>query len=234
MKRKYFLRGMGLGIFVTALLFTIAALFTNSGMSDAQIINEAKKLGMVEASVESDQNSEGLSVEDEVKATEEAVSNKADKAKASEDENDKAKAKAEEEKAEANEEQAKAAEEQKAANQKKEEAAKEQEAAKQAKEAAKAAANQAAQDISASQASDSQSASSSGAALGSDVTFSVASGENSSTVSANLYKAGLVDDAGEFDRYLEQHNYDNYVQNGTFSIKQGSTYQEIANILTGR
>ena len=64
--------------------------------------------------------------------------------------------------------------------------------------------------------------------------FSVKSGETSSTVSANLYKAGLVDNPTQFDRYLEQHNYDNYVQNGDFSIKKGSTYEEIAKILTGK
>lgn len=66
------------------------------------------------------------------------------------------------------------------------------------------------------------------------VEFVVKSGENSAIVGANLYKAGLVDNPTQFDRYLEQHNYDNNIQNGSFSIKKGSTYEEIAKILTGK
>ena len=66
------------------------------------------------------------------------------------------------------------------------------------------------------------------------IDFVVKSGENSAIVGANLYKAGLVDNPTQFDRYLEQHNYDNNIQNGSFSIKKGSTYEEIAKILTGK
>ncbi|MBQ9631862.1 MAG: endolytic transglycosylase MltG [Lachnospiraceae bacterium] len=64
------------------------------------------------------------------------------------------------------------------------------------------------------------------------VEFSIETGQNSSVVGDNLYRAGLVDDATSFDRYLEQNNYDNILQNGTFSIQKGSTYEEIAKILT--
>lgn len=47
MRRKYFMRGMGLGIIITALIFTISSFFTNGTMSRSEIIAEAKKLGMV-------------------------------------------------------------------------------------------------------------------------------------------------------------------------------------------
>ncbi|MBQ9631863.1 MAG: hypothetical protein IJV04_02965 [Lachnospiraceae bacterium] len=50
MKRKYFVRGLGLGIFVTALLFSIAMAFYRPTISEERIRSEAAKLGMVEGS----------------------------------------------------------------------------------------------------------------------------------------------------------------------------------------
>ena len=46
MKLKYYLRGLGMGIFVTALILIIAH-NVNDGVSDAEIIRRAKALGMV-------------------------------------------------------------------------------------------------------------------------------------------------------------------------------------------
>ena len=47
MRRKYFMRGMGTGIVITSLIFTISFLFKEDRVSNAYIIEEAKKLGMV-------------------------------------------------------------------------------------------------------------------------------------------------------------------------------------------
>ena len=44
MKRKYYLRGLGLGILVTALVFTIAG---PKELSDEEIIKRAEELGYV-------------------------------------------------------------------------------------------------------------------------------------------------------------------------------------------
>lgn len=46
MKLKYYLRGLGMGMFVTALILIIAH-NVNDGISDAEIIRRAKALGMV-------------------------------------------------------------------------------------------------------------------------------------------------------------------------------------------
>ncbi len=46
MKLKYYLRGLGMGIFVTALILIISH-NVNDGVSDAEIIRRAKALGMV-------------------------------------------------------------------------------------------------------------------------------------------------------------------------------------------
>ena len=53
MKAKYYLRGMGIGILVTTLIFGTALVFYKPGLSEEQIRREAAKLGMVNA-VEAD------------------------------------------------------------------------------------------------------------------------------------------------------------------------------------
>ena len=52
MKAKYYLRGMGIGVFVTALIFGIALVFYRPKMSEDEIRREAAKLGMVNAADE--------------------------------------------------------------------------------------------------------------------------------------------------------------------------------------
>ena len=47
MKLKYYLRGAGIGVIVTTLIFTSAIAFDKPTMSQDDIIREAEKLGMV-------------------------------------------------------------------------------------------------------------------------------------------------------------------------------------------
>ncbi len=54
MKLKYYLRGLGLGIFVTTLILVIAY-NVNGRISDDEVIRRAKALGMVMATDESDE-----------------------------------------------------------------------------------------------------------------------------------------------------------------------------------
>ena len=49
MKLKYYMRGIGIGMFVTTIILVIAFSFVGNNMSDKEIIEKAKKLGMVEA-----------------------------------------------------------------------------------------------------------------------------------------------------------------------------------------
>ena len=53
MKLKYYLRGLGIGILVTAAILTIVY-HTKESMSDSQIMKRAAQLGMVMASTEED------------------------------------------------------------------------------------------------------------------------------------------------------------------------------------
>ncbi|SDB10258.1 endolytic transglycosylase MltG [Eubacterium oxidoreducens] len=62
MKLKYYLRGLGIGIIITVIIMMIAFHVHGSDMTDEEVIERAKQLGMVEAEdsgVVADQTTEG-------------------------------------------------------------------------------------------------------------------------------------------------------------------------------
>jgi cell division protein YceG involved in septum cleavage len=59
----------------------------------------------------------------------------------------------------------------------------------------------------------------------------VQKGEVCREVADKLYSKGLVSDADEFRKYMQKKGYDNRICIGSFTIKQGMTYEEIAKIL---
>lgn len=64
-----------------------------------------------------------------------------------------------------------------------------------------------------------------------EVAFTVKSGESSDTVAFDLYKAGLVDDATAFNRYMISKGYDSRLRTGDFKIRSGASYDEILKVL---
>ena len=56
MKVKYYLRGMGVGILITTLIFAVSYAIQKPKMSDEEIIAAAKQLGMVEAEAEEEES----------------------------------------------------------------------------------------------------------------------------------------------------------------------------------
>ena len=67
---------------------------------------------------------------------------------------------------------------------------------------------------------------------GETVTLVIGSGESSTTVSKNLKKAGIVEDAAAFDRFLCNNGYDKKIITGTYEIPYGASEEEIAKIIT--
>lgn len=65
-----------------------------------------------------------------------------------------------------------------------------------------------------------------------EVEIVIASGDVSRMVSAKVFEAGLVDDADEFNSFLGSNDYDNMLQPGIYKIKKGSSFRQIAQILT--
>ncbi len=66
------------------------------------------------------------------------------------------------------------------------------------------------------------------------VTIKIVSGDDSGTVARKLQTAGLVEDAREFDAYLMQHGYDKRIATGEKIISKSATWQEIAETISRR
>lgn len=75
MKLKYYLRGLGIGIIVTTVLLMIAFALHKPVMSDADVINRAKQLGMImpedEETLQSSENTETTEATEVSETTEE-------------------------------------------------------------------------------------------------------------------------------------------------------------------
>jgi outer membrane biosynthesis protein TonB len=65
-------------------------------------------------------------------------------------------------------------------------------------------------------------------------TITISRGNGSLTVSRALETVGLIDDAKAYDQYLCAEGYDNALRVGVYHIPLGSTYEQIAKIITGK
>ena len=68
---------------------------------------------------------------------------------------------------------------------------------------------------------------------GENITVQVMRGEGSYTVCKRLEEAGIVSSASEFDTFLCQNGYDKKIRAGTFEIPASAGQEEIARILVG-
>ena len=64
------------------------------------------------------------------------------------------------------------------------------------------------------------------------VSVTVESGMSSEGVAAMLERAGVIENASEFDEYLRQNDYSKIISVGTYNIEPNSSYEEIAKIIT--
>lgn len=69
---------------------------------------------------------------------------------------------------------------------------------------------------------------------GSSYTFEIQSGDSSYQVAYRLQQAGLVADARDFDNYLCSKGYDRKLKTGSYEIPETATEEEISEILCGR
>lgn len=66
-----------------------------------------------------------------------------------------------------------------------------------------------------------------------EIVITVDGGDSSYKVAAKLADAGLIADAGSYDSFLCQNGYDKKLFPGDYSIPEGADEKTIANILTG-
>ena len=69
---------------------------------------------------------------------------------------------------------------------------------------------------------------------GTGATINISKGSGSETVSNQLKAAGVISSASEFNAYLCAHGYDRKINTGAHTIPAGADFEQIAKILTGR
>ena len=65
-------------------------------------------------------------------------------------------------------------------------------------------------------------------------TITVERGMTATKVAERLVAAGAISDAADFISYLRKNNLTDFINIGKFTISEGASYKEIAHILTGR
>ncbi|MCR5356341.1 MAG: hypothetical protein K6E63_02960 [Lachnospiraceae bacterium] len=250
MRLRSYLRGLGAGIFASAVLMGIATSSTKGGMTDEEVKQRAAQLGMVEE--------EAVLVKPKTEEKTEEINVSAPKVSEPED-----KQKAEPEK----EQEKKDPEAEKKENGNKEENNKKDKSEENADAVVKdteADGNEKVKENNA-QAPDNEDLAMGGNsggdanndpgnesdkketadvkkdddteaennASGGSYTLQIAAGSSSYTVANLLMKGGVIDDADDFDKYLCDNGYDHRINHGVFKIPAGADYEQIARMITG-
>lgn len=211
MNLKYYLRGLGIGIIVTAVIMGAASGEKKETLSDAQIKARAAELGMVEQSGVLAELEEETAAEDAKTA---AGQDTAEEVKAAETPKETKEPDAEATPIETKEPEAEATP--KETNEP--EAAATPEAAKEPKSTATP------EELEEPKATAVPKS-------GETVIIEIKSGEGSYAVCQKLEEAGLIASASSFDTYLYQKGYDKKLQVGTYEIPAEAEPEAIAEIL---
>ncbi len=219
---KYYLRGLGVGIVVTALIMGIAAgVNSKEKLSDSEIRERAKELGMVEESTvlaDTFAQGNGNSPQEEAmlsqtpEATAEPTQEPAPEATEEPASSPEAAAETPEQEPEA------------AATEKPTQTPAPAPSQKPADTSEKAP-TQAPEETPGTQEASS-------AGQSESVRIEVVSGDSSVTVCKKLAQAGLVESASEYDSYLCGNGYDKSIRAGVFEIPVDAGEKEIAEIIT--
>ena len=211
MKIRYYLRGLGLGILVTAIFFMVSGK-NSQPMSDEMIKARAKELGMSESVVLSELSTEEETAEEnttEITANEETTTEQVEEETTVTEETVSEEPVSEETEAEETSS---------------EEAVSE--------ESTEETVVEVASQSSSTQEAEPESETPENTASNTEpVTITVNRGEGSDTVSRRLQEAGLVADAHEYDKYLMANGYDKRIGAGEHVIPSGATWEDIAKAL---
>lgn len=222
MKLRYYLRGLGIGIVITALLMGFTKTAAKETLSDDEIIARAEALGMVQSSVLSsdlnheEQEEDGVTVSYNTALDEPDIAALPDSAGADQTEDAAGVVDTE-----AIDKTADAANSTKATDK----------TADVADNSTKAADTTDKVKNDTTVTDDADNSGTTGATI---ITVTINSGDGSDTVARRLAELGVITDAGDFDRYLCENGYDKKLATGNHEINAGAGYQEIAEILIKR
>ena len=251
MEKKYYLRGLGLGIIVTAIIMgiTLSGGTKRREMTDDEVIARAKELGMTEDSrlldpsgQDSDETGSGggnqgegqnaaaeTPVKKDVAVKTEAAAKKQDTAAGSSDRTDgtaAAEQKPVADTPEPVETTVSAAETKPKTNTN--EMTKQDDDENPAPSETKKDSGTNSSSSETAQNSDTKPSS------GGTKSITIAGGDSSYSVAKKLEAVGVVSSASSYDTYLCEHGYDKKIRTGTFQIPAGATDEQIAKIVSGQ
>ena len=216
MKKKYYMRGLGVGIIATALILMLGLFFSGVPMTDAAIKSRARALGMVDASGDADSRTiKELQQEQQKNTKSDSTTKTTTNSDGDVTTTTTKTAGPAEKKSDGKDSSTDQTSSENSTDDKSD--------SKSSKSASDA-------DKSANSSKSSKNTEDSGQKK--NVSITISGGDNSLSVGKKLQNAGLVSSASAFNDYLEQNGYDHVIRTGTFSIKEGSSYKEIANAIT--
>ncbi len=203
MKLRYYMRGIGIGMLVTAMILSITAGSQKTEMSDAEIMKRAEQLGMVREDdlLLTDAKNLAMHGAENSKASQNEITGD-DSSDAEEQEDD-----------------GDDAEGMKTLSENKDSSRKDLGKTKSEllSDAAEDAAVDGAENVK---------------STGSFTTITIANGSSSTAVARALASSGLITDADSYDKYLCANGYDRKLVVGEHRIPTGASPEEIARIIT--
>lgn len=219
MERRYYLRGLGLGILITAIIMG-AAQRGSKEMSDEEVRQRARELGMIENTVLSEPVAEPEADAEQAETDLAAAEEKSEEA-----------APADAEPVTEDMQEA-AADEQDTQEQTDAEDSQEQADAVDAQAEPEQADAQTALEEETEQSTGAQSETKT-AASGEAQIFTIDKGDSSVSVAQKLEQAGLISSAASYDRFLCDNGYDKKIRAGEYTIPADAGDEQIARIITG-
>ena len=219
MERRYYLRGLGLGILITAIIMG-AAQRGSKEMSDEEVRQRARELGMIENTVLSEPVAEPEADAEQAETDLAAAEEKSEEAAPADTEP------VTEDMQEAT------ADEQDTQEQTDAEDSQEQADAVDAQAEPEQADAQTALEEETEQSTEAQSETRT-AASGEAQIFTIDKGDSSVSVAQKLEQAGLISSAASYDRFLCDNGYDKKIRAGEYTIPADAGDEQIARIITG-
>ncbi len=219
MERRYYLRGLGLGILITAIIMGVAQRGSKE-MSDEEVRQRARELGMIENTVLSEPVAEPEADAEQAETDLAAAEEKSEEAAPADTEP------VTEDMQEA------AADEQDTQEQTDAEDSQEQADAVDAQAEPEQADAQTALEEETEQSTGAQSETKT-AASGEAQIFTIDKGDSSVSVAQKLEQAGLISSAASYDRFLCDNGYDKKIRAGEYTIPADAGDEQIARIITG-
>ncbi|RRF96305.1 MAG: hypothetical protein DUD27_05050 [Lachnospiraceae bacterium] len=206
MKRKYYMRGLGIGIIATSLIIMLGLFFSGVPMTDDQVRARARALGMVDSEQQASGNASSRTIKElqEQKKKTKTTTDSKTKTKTTTTTDSRAKTKTT--------------------------TTTDSKGNKTTVTTKKADPLETKND--GKNSSNNPSSRENTAGQQKPVKVTISGGDDSLSVGKKLQEAGLVSSAKSFNEYLEHNGYDHVIHSGTFTIKEGSSYHEIAEAIT--